>query len=97
MFYTYVLYSEKFDEIYVGQTNNISLRMEKHNKGMVPSTKRYMPWEIIYYEEFDTRAESMKREKEMKTHKGRDFIRKQLVRVRQSMCLIRLLPKRLSG
>lgn len=51
MFYTYVLYSEKFDEIYVGQTNNISSRLERHNDGKVFSTKKYIPWEIIYFEE----------------------------------------------
>ena len=37
------------------------------------------------YEHFQTRAEAMKREKELKSHKGRDFIRKELLngRVRQ--------------
>jgi len=75
MFYTYVLHSKKFDKIYVGQTNNITIRLEKHNNGLVSSTKPYIPWEMIYHEGFDTRAESMRREKELKSHKGRDFIR----------------------
>jgi putative endonuclease len=82
MFYTYVLYSKKFDRIYVGQTNNLKTRLEKHNTGLIFSTKPYEPWEMIYHEEFDTRAESMKREKELKSHKGRDYIRNKLVRVR---------------
>jgi putative endonuclease len=39
------------------------------------STKKYLPWEIIYYEEFERRSEAMRREKELKSHKGREFIR----------------------
>jgi len=87
MFYAYVLYSEKFDKIYIGQTNNISIRLEKHNSGKVNSTKAYLPWKIIYYEYFKTRSEVMKREKELKSHKGRDFIRKKLLNGR-----VRRLP-----
>ncbi|MCG2715502.1 MAG: GIY-YIG nuclease family protein [Candidatus Marinimicrobia bacterium] len=88
MFYAYVLYSEKFDRIYIGQTNNISIRLEKHNSGKVNSTKAYLPWKIIYYEYFQTRSEVMKREKELKSHKGRDFIRKKLLNGR-----VRRLPQ----
>ena len=82
MYYTYVLYSEKYNEIYVGQTNNVKSRLTKHNAGLVRSTKRYIPWSLIHIEEFITRAEAMKREKSLKSHQGRKFIRK-LVRVRQ--------------
>ena len=86
MFYTYVLYSPNYNKIYIGQTNSIKLRLHEHNRGLSKSTKRYLPWELIYYEEFETRAESMQREKELKSHKGRDFIREKLLNggVRQS-------------
>jgi len=75
MFYTYVLYSIKHDHIYIGQTNNLEVRLQEHNSGICKSTKHYIPFQVIYYEEFQTRSESMKREKELKSHKGRDFIR----------------------
>ena len=75
MFYTYVLYSVKFDKLYVGQTNFLQMRLEEHNRGLSNFTKRYKPWQLIHYEEFKTRSEAMKREKELKSHKGRDFIR----------------------
>jgi len=52
MFYTYVLYSESFGRIYIGQTNNISIRLEKHNIGKVKSTKAFIPWKMIHYEKF---------------------------------------------
>ena len=81
MYYTYVLYSMQFNEIYIGQTNNLKSRLIKHNAGMVRSTKRYIPWLLIHSEEFITRVEAMKREQELKSHKGRDYIR-ELVRVK---------------
>ena len=82
----YVLYSSKFDEIYIGQTNDLEYRLEKHNSGKSRYTKRYIPWEVVYFEEFETRTEAMKSEKELKSHKGREFIRKEILngRVRQS-------------
>jgi len=74
MFYTYVLFSKSFNKIYIDQSNNLDLRLLEHNSGLCKSTKAYMPWELFYFEEFQTRSDSMRREKELKSHKGRDFI-----------------------
>jgi len=81
----YVLYSSKYDQIYIGQTDDLKDRLERHNTGKSRYTKRYIPWELIYFEEYETRSEAMKREKELKTHRGRDYIRKTFFngRVRQ--------------
>ena len=79
MFYTYVLYSEQFQKIYVGYTSDIEGRLSAHNhpsnKGW---TKSYQPWRILFYEEYENQREAIIREKELKTGKGRDFIRKHL-------------------
>jgi putative endonuclease len=85
MFFTYILYTSKFDRIYIGQTSNIRNRIDRHNSGKVKSTKAYIPWKLVHYEKFETRSQAMKREKELKSHKGRDYIRKNLLngRVRQ--------------
>ena len=79
MFYTYVLYSDRFDKIYIGQINNLEIRLREHNEGLSKYTSRYLPWKMVYYEEFQTRSEAMKREKELKSHKGREYIRKILL------------------
>ena len=42
------------------------------NKGW---TKSYRPWEIIYTEKFETKFLAMKREKELKSARGREFIK----------------------
>ena len=85
MYKVYVLYSSKYDQIYIGQTDDLEDRLERHNTGKSRYTKRYIPWELIYFEEYETRSEAMKREKELKTHRGRDYIRKTFLngRVRQ--------------
>ena len=83
MYYTYVIYSKIYDRIYIGQTSNLENRLTCHNSGKVRSTKHYVPWELVYSEQFTSRSDAMKRELEFKSHKGRDFIRQQLVRVRQ--------------
>ena len=79
MYYTYVLYSETYDRLYVGQTDDLVLRLQNHNEGRVKSTKHYIPWEIIYFEEFDTRSEAMIREKQLKTHDAKRIIRENYI------------------
>ena len=75
MFTVYVLHSTKYDRLYIGQTKDIDRRLIEHNSGLSKSTKHYLPWKLIHTEVFNTRAEAMKREKELKTHAGRNSIR----------------------
>ncbi len=78
-YYTYILYSGSFHQTYVGQTNNIEKRLERHNAGMVSSTKRYKPWILLHAEKFENRSEAMKREKYLKSGSGREFIKQLLL------------------
>lgn len=49
--------------------------MFEHNNGLLSIySKRYRPWELVYTEEYPTRAEAMKREKQLKSQKGREFV-----------------------
>ena len=79
MFTVYVLHSQRFDKIYIGFTSDIEKRLFAHNhpsnKGW---TKSFQPWEIIYSEEFETKEEAMDREKQLKSYRGREFIRKRI-------------------
>ena len=76
-FVVYVLYSSKHDKIYIGFTTNLISRFYSHNllsnKGW---TIKYRPWEVVYIEFYKYKDEALRREKELKSHKGRDFIRK---------------------
>jgi putative endonuclease len=76
----YILYSPGFDKVYIGFTSNLETRLRAHNflaaKGY---TIRYRPWILIHTETFKTKREAMTREKELKSGKGRDFIRRVLL------------------
>jgi putative endonuclease len=78
MYYSYVLRSLTKGVLYKGSTQNVQVRLEQHNAGLVKYTSRYMPWEIVLCEEFQTRSEAMKREKWYKTGVGREWIRSQI-------------------
>jgi len=72
MVYTvYVLYSPNYDRLYIGQTEDLDKR---HFSGEVKSTKHWLPMSLIYTENASTRAEAMKREKQLKSRSGRVWL-----------------------
>jgi putative endonuclease len=76
MFVSYALYSIKFDKLYIGYTNDLINRFHSHNSlAKSGYTIRYRPWEVIYVDFFETKEEAMKREKELKSSRGRAFLR----------------------
>ncbi|HKK75313.1 MAG TPA: GIY-YIG nuclease family protein [Saprospiraceae bacterium] len=79
MYFTYVLYSEAHDKIYIGHTQDVDQRMKSHNETGDGYTKRYRPWRLVYSERFSTRAAAMRREKALKGGKGRAWIRANLI------------------
>ncbi|HUI31054.1 MAG TPA: GIY-YIG nuclease family protein [Candidatus Acidoferrales bacterium] len=76
MYTVYVLYSEKFHRHYTGFTSDFEGRMASHNVlGKKGWSKKYRPWKVIFTEEYETKAEAMRREKWLKSGAGRDFIK----------------------
>ncbi|MFC1488545.1 GIY-YIG nuclease family protein [Thermodesulfobacteriota bacterium] len=73
MYYVYVLESEQDGKFYTGFTQDLKLRFEQHNKGIVESTKNRMPMKLIYYEACINKDDATKREKYLKTHHGKMF------------------------
>lgn len=51
-------------------------RIVEHNAGKCNFTKKFIPWEIFYEEQYPSIAEARKREKYLKTCAGRKFINK---------------------
>ena len=75
-FIVYVLQSEKDGTYYTGYTTDINKRISQHNSGESKSTKNKRPYKLVYNEVYYTRSEAMKREKYLKTGKGREFLSK---------------------
>jgi putative endonuclease len=75
MFTVYVLYSKDYNKIYIGFTSDLEQRLLSHNElGKKGWTIKFRPWQLIYTEEFQIKSDAMKREKELKTATGRNFI-----------------------
>lgn len=78
-FYVYVLESIGFqNELYIGFTTNLRVRLTQHNNGLNLSTKRYAPWRIIYSEACCDKLDAQRREKYLKTSQGRRLLRRRL-------------------
>ncbi|MFH1561651.1 MAG: GIY-YIG nuclease family protein [Patescibacteria group bacterium] len=69
--YTYVLRCRKAEKLYVGFTGNLKRRLEQHKSGQVHSTKRLGNCELIFYEAFVSKEDAQRREKYLKTTKGK--------------------------
>lgn len=78
MFYTYVLKSRDFSKYYVGHTEEIVKRLDEHNSGKTRSIKAYIPYDLIYFERFETRKEAVRREKYFKSGSGREYLKEKL-------------------
>jgi putative endonuclease len=78
MYYTYVLQSEKDGKYYTGYTKNLKERFKQHQLGRVNSTAGRLPVRLIYYEACLSRGDATHREKYLKTHYGKMFIKNRL-------------------
>lgn len=66
MNYVYILKCSD-DTLYTGWTNNLEHRIKVHNDGKgAKYTKSRRPVQLVYYEQFDTKQEAMRREFEIK-------------------------------
>ena len=79
MYYTYILRSLKDKRLYIGSTRDLEKRIKAHNSGKVRSTKSRRPFELIYYEEFDSYTEARVRENFLKSGAGRGWIRENII------------------
>ncbi len=75
MFYVYVLKSLVNGRHYTGSTNNLERRVHEHNSGQTKYTSLTRPFELIYKEVYNTNLEAKRREKFLKSGKGREFLK----------------------
>ena len=75
MFYSYILKSLKDGKYYYGSTEDLDLRLAKHNKGDVRSTKGRRPLVLNYFEAFEARGEAFRREHFYKSIEGYIYLK----------------------
>ena len=70
----YIIFSEKWNQFYVGCSVDEVSRLEEHNAGKNKSTRGGAPWEIKFTETFETMTLARKRESEIKRKKSRKYL-----------------------
>ena len=70
----YIIKSRVDGTYYIGSTQDLSERIERHNQGRSKYTKAKRPWELVYSEEFSDRSSATKRENAIKRQKSKEFI-----------------------
>ena len=66
MYYVYVLYSQDYNEFYLGCSADLERRFAEHKAGQNKSTKKAQDWILSYYEAYLTEQAARKRERNLK-------------------------------
>lgn len=64
--------------MYMGFTSDLKKRIVEHNQGLTPSTRRYKPWKLIYYEACLNEVDAKRREGYLKTTQGSRALKRRL-------------------
>lgn len=77
MYQIYAVYNREAGKIYIGQTIDLKQRLKLDNEHTFNGYTSRFPgkWELIYNESVATRQEALVREKQLKSHKGRDSLK----------------------
>jgi putative endonuclease len=78
LFYVYVLKSESDGSSYIGYSSNLRVRLWQHQNGRSRATSYRGPWKLIYYEAYLHQADTLGREKYLKSGGSRRFLKAQL-------------------
>jgi len=77
MYYVYSLKCK--DGYYIGCTDNLKERIERHQKGYVKATSKRLPAELDFYFAIKNKYKAFEFEKYLKSGSGRAFTKKHLL------------------
>lgn len=75
MFYVYVLMSRANQRLYVGRTSDLRARLGEHLKGKTWTMARMSDLVLVFYEAFKAKSDAIRRERYLKTSKGKSSLR----------------------
>jgi putative endonuclease len=77
MFKFYILYSEGADKFYIGHTgDDLDQRLRRHLSNHSGFTAKVKDWKLVYSENFQSKEQAYTREREVKSWKSKDRIKK---------------------
>jgi putative endonuclease len=71
----YVLKSLSKEFHYTGMTSDLDRRLKEHNSGYSRTTKKYLPFLVVYTEIYSDRTSARMREKYLKSGAGREYVK----------------------
>jgi putative endonuclease len=75
-YFVYILQSLKDHKYYIGSSSDVTARVRFHNAGLQRSTRNRIPFRVVLFEEYETKEEALKREKQIKSWKGGEAFKK---------------------
>ena len=77
MFYVYILQSiDSPENFYIGYTQDLKQRLQKHNSPHKGYTGKYQPWTVKAYFAINSEHKAREFETYLKSQCGREFIKK---------------------
>ena len=73
--YVYILYSRSLQKHYVGQTKDLSDRLNRHNGGREKFTKNGVPWNLVWSQSCSNRREAIILERKIKKRGASRFLK----------------------
>ncbi|MBI4100691.1 GIY-YIG nuclease family protein [Candidatus Microgenomates bacterium] len=83
MYFVYAIYNRKHGKIYIGQTKDLETRLYLHEEHVFNNSFTAMfdgAWELIYKEAVEDRRRALLREKQLKSFRGREFVKRHIPR-----------------
>lgn len=77
MYYVYILYLVKCNQLYTGSTSDLACRLKRHMNNKVVSTKNKNPI-LIHYEVYKLKSDALRRERFLKSTEGKRLLRQQI-------------------
>jgi len=74
MHYVYVLFLNNA-QLYAGRTDDLKRRIREHLDGRVDATRYRRPLQLIFYEAFAAKGDAIRKEKYLKTTKGKKTLK----------------------
>jgi putative endonuclease len=74
--FVYILYAEQHDKYYIGQTDDLEMRLQRHNEFEASQsyTSKYRPWALKIFFKAETRSDAVKIERKLKALKSKKMI-----------------------
>ena len=84
MYYFYIIYSSDLDKYYTGFSSNPEERIRKHNTDHRGYTGKTNDWKLVYKEQYSSKKDAVKRERQVKKWKSRSRIETIVLKGNQS-------------